>query len=174
MNASTASQPTAPATDLVASPAVKQGSGWKGLLLAGELPYLAALILCGGAFAAGQHTIKPRDRVAVAEKSAIVLEALLARPNTTEREIDTQLRKPIIAVFKRYAEAGYTVIDAAKDEAGNLTVVALPADAIDITPELRRAVAEAAAQGPSGQAAGPSPVPAATPVAAGAGRGRHD
>jgi hypothetical protein len=107
------------------------------------LVYMGVAIIAACSFMAGRSTVIPRDKVAIAEKSALVLEALLSHPSSTPEEIDAQLRQPILAVFNRYAALGYTVIDAGKDEQGNLAVVAVPADAIDITPELRAAVKKA-------------------------------
>jgi hypothetical protein len=104
---------------------------------------MGVAIIAACSFMAGRSTVIPRDKVAIAEKSALVLEALLSHPSSTPEEIDAQLRQPILAVFNRYAALGYTVIDAGKDEQGNLAVVAVPADAIDITPELRAAVKKA-------------------------------
>jgi hypothetical protein len=133
--------PQPPST--VAQQRVARGIG--RVLLCGDVPYAAVLILAAGAFLAGEHAAPIRDKVAVAEKGAIVLEALLARPNGTPQEIDAQLRQPILTVFRKYAARGYTVIDSSKDEAGNMAVVAIPPDAIDITAEVRHAVQAAEA-----------------------------
>jgi hypothetical protein len=109
----------------------------------GGLVYLGMAIIAACSFMAGRSTVMPRDKVAIAEKSGLVLEALLSHPSSTPEEIDAQLRRPILGVFNKYAALGYTVIDAGKDEQGNLAVVAVPANAIDITPELRAAVKNA-------------------------------
>ena len=115
-------------------------------LLAGNLPYLAAVILCAGAFYAGRVNTSQRNRVALVEKGAIITEALLANPERSQVEIDAQIRAPILAVLRKYAEAGYAVIDTSKDESGRMAVVALPADAVDITAEMRAAITAARPQ----------------------------
>ena len=120
--------------------------------LAGNLPYLAAAILCAGAFYAGRMDTPQRNRVALVEKGAIVTEALLANPERSQGEIDAQIKAPILTILRKYADAGYAVIDTSKDEAGRMAVVALPADAVDITAEMRAAITAA---GP--QRTGPAP-----------------
>jgi hypothetical protein len=49
--------------------------------------------------------------------------------------------EPIKAVLQQYSDAGYLVLDAARDEDGLMRVAALPKDALDITEVLRKAVA---------------------------------
>ena len=125
-------------------------------LLVGELPLAAVLIFCAGAFVAGQRSVHPRDKVAIAEKGAIVLESVLAQPDASKEDIETRLRRPILSVFKKYADQGYTVLDASKDEAGNLAVVAISPDALDITAELRQAVRDASGRPGAGAFANPA------------------
>jgi hypothetical protein len=122
------------------------------LLLAGNLPYLAVVVLSGGAFMLGRATIQPHDKVAVVEKGAIVLEAVLAHAIDRPEAIDAEVRAPILALLRKYAQLGYTVIDVSRDDAGHMAVAAMPDGAIDITPEMRAAVglitpAPAASQG---------------------------
>ena len=109
-------------------------------LLAGDLPFVAVLIFCAGSFWAGQSTVRTHDKVAVVEKGAIVLEAVLSSPKASPEQMAADVKQPILNVLKKYASAGYTVIDISKDDSGNMTVAALPADAIDITAEMRAAV----------------------------------
>lgn len=102
---------------------------------------LAVLIVSAAAFFVGRSMASPaRDRVAVVEKGAIVLEAVLARPGASQEVIDAEVRQPILGVLKKYVDQGYTVIDASRDDDGNLQVAALPGDALDITGEMRQAV----------------------------------
>jgi hypothetical protein len=110
------------------------------LHLAGNVPYSAVLILVAGAFFAGRATVHPHDRIAVAEKGAVVMEAVLQRPKATPEEIDRQVREPIVRLLEQFANDGYAVIDVSKDEQGYMAVAAVPAGTIDITPELRSAV----------------------------------
>ena len=109
-------------------------------LLAGDLPLAAVLIFCAGSFWAGQSTVKTHDKVAVVEKGAIVLEAVMSNPKASPEQMEADVKQPILTVLKKYASAGYTVIDVSKDDNGSMNVVALPADAIDITAEMRKAV----------------------------------
>lgn len=115
-------------------------------LLAGNLPYLAAAILCAGAFYVGRGSAPHADKVALVEKGALVTEALLANPHRSQPEIDAQIKAPVLAVLRKYAAGGYAVLDTSKDESGGMSVVALPADAIDITAEMRAAITAAQPQ----------------------------
>lgn len=112
----------------------------KKYLLAGNLPYLAVVILCGVAFYAGHATVEQSGKFAMAEKSAVVLQAVLDRPEQSADTFTREVAQPIIAVLQRYADLGYTVLDSAKDEQGNYVLIAKPNNAIDITAELREAI----------------------------------
>ena len=114
-------------------------SAWK-ILGAGNVPFVAVAIVCAGAFAAGRATVKPHDRVAIAEQGAIVLEAVLARGNADSAQINREIRTPLTAVLEKYASDGYAVIDVSRNEQGLMGVSAVPHDAIDISDEMRRAV----------------------------------
>jgi hypothetical protein len=109
----------------------------KQFVLAGRVPYLATLVLAATGFILGRATVpQPRIHFAVAEKGAVVLEALFGQQEPDE----AQVTKVLQHVLDRYADAGYAVIDVSKDEQGGMAVAALPPDAIDITQELRRAL----------------------------------
>jgi predicted GNAT superfamily acetyltransferase len=110
------------------------------VLLAGDVPHLAVLILAAGAFALGRTSAHPQERIAVAEKGAVVMEAVLQRPGATSQQLDAQVREPILGVLQRYASRGYAVIDVSRDQQGAMAVAALPMGAVDITGELRTAV----------------------------------
>ena len=115
----------------------------KKWFLSGNLPYLTTAILCIAAFFVGQMTVRPESHFAVAEKGAVIVEAVLGRPGRTAQEIEREVKQPILAVVKSYADRGFTVIDASRDEQGDLAIVALPRDTIDITGELRAAILKA-------------------------------
>lgn len=112
----------------------------KKYLLAGNLPYLAVAILCGVAFYAGHATVEQNGKFAIAEKSAVILQAVLDRPAESPETFAREVAQPIIEVLKRYADQGYTVLDSAKDEQGNYALIAMPKSSIDITTELRAAI----------------------------------
>lgn len=126
------------------------------LVFAGNIPYLAALMLAAGAFYAGYSycvgTIKPQSKIVYAEKAAVVYGQMIKMEEVSDDALDAKLRKPILDVLTKYQRAGYVIIDASKDDAGNMSIMALPAEARDITPELEAAVARAA-----GQAGGNAP-----------------
>jgi hypothetical protein len=109
-------------------------------LLVGNVPFLAVAILAACAFYAGRISVNTPPRLAIAEKGAVVMDAVLQHPDATPEQLERQVRKPILTVLQKYQAAGYTVIDASRDERGLMAVAALPAGAVDITPELRSAV----------------------------------
>ena len=129
-------------SQLRAAVPAKRGLG--RALLAGNLPYLAAIILGAGAFYAGRTSAPRQDRVAVVEKGSVVMEAILTHQDRTSAELEREVKQPVLEVLRKYAAAGYTVIDTSRDEAGNMAVAALPTDVIDITAEMRAAVRAAA------------------------------
>ncbi|VVD30940.1 hypothetical protein [Paraburkholderia dioscoreae] len=110
----------------------------KKFVTAGSLPYSVALMLCLAAYVMGNQTAT--KSVAIVEKGAVVLEATLDRPGATLEQMNAQVKEPIRAVLRRYAQHGYVVIDTSRNDEGDMTVTALPAEAIDITNELRAAV----------------------------------
>ena len=111
-------------------------------LLAGNLPYLVLVPLCASAFLVGMAMRKdiPLPKIAVAEKGAVVLEAVLSRPGMSRQQIQLEVQQPIIDLLKKYEQQGYFVIDATKDDQGYMSVAAVPSSSIDITNELRRLV----------------------------------
>jgi hypothetical protein len=112
----------------------------KRWLFAGELPFLAVLIIAAVAFVIGRGSVQPHDRVAVVEQGALVLEAVLSRPDASPEDLESQVRAPILQVLQKYADAGYTVLDVSRDDAGRMAVAALPAQSTDITAEMRAAM----------------------------------
>lgn len=109
----------------------------KNLILAGRLPYVATAIFALAAFMAGRATApQPAPHFAVAEKSGVILEAIMTQSAPNEAAIVKQVQ----GVLDRYAGAGYAVIDVARDDRGGMAVAALPAGSIDVTAELRAAL----------------------------------
>lgn len=115
-------------------------TAWKINVLAGNVPYVAVAILCAGSFMGGRVSQPPRDKVALVEKGAVLLEAILEHRDATPQQMADQISRPIRDVLNRYVAQGYTVIDVSKDDHGYMEVAAYPSDAIDITDELRAAV----------------------------------
>jgi hypothetical protein len=116
----------------------------RNILTAGELSYSVAAVLMALAFYIGlevtQLSAKPPAKVAFAEKSAVILESVFSRKDISASVLDEQIKKPIMAVIKRYVDQGYVVIDSGRDENGNMTVTGIPSGAIDITPDIKAAI----------------------------------
>lgn len=109
-------------------------------LMAGNMPYMAVVPLCAVFFALGVHWTSAPPRIALVERGAVVLEAVLAMPGATNEQLQSQIEAPTKAVLQKYHDAGYLVIDTSRDDAGRLAVAAVPESAIDITDELRIAI----------------------------------
>jgi len=116
----------------------------KDIILYGELPVLAVFICAAAAFYLGQSWEKPEPiKFAVAEKAAVVIQAVLDNPNLTNEQNQAQIVDPIRGVLKKYADQGYAVIESSRDENGNHAIAALPANSINITSELKEAIQKA-------------------------------
>jgi hypothetical protein len=124
-------------------------NGFKKIFLAGELPYFAALVFMATGFYVGQEFRPEGPKVAIAERGAVILEAVLERHGATEEVLQREVSKPVLEVLQRYADLGYVVFDSSKDEAGNYAVAALPSAAIDITEALKQAVKKPRIEGPA-------------------------
>lgn len=103
---------------------------------------LAVAGLCGVCFYAGGklNSVTPNGKYVVADKNAVILSAVLDRNSTDVNALRADIAQPVMQVMRRYADEGYVVIDGARDERGNLTIAALPADTRDITKELTAAI----------------------------------
>lgn len=112
----------------------------KTLFTAGQTPFSVVLVLMAATGAAGYYSHQPTTKIAIAERPAVIFQAALARQGSSNEELQVQVVEPIKVVLKQYADAGYLVLDAARDEDGLMRVAALPKDAIDITEVLRKAV----------------------------------
>lgn len=109
------------------------------------MPYSAVLLIAALGVYIGYETNLLKGttnppKVAFAEKSAVVIKALLTRNDLDKNAVDAQIKQPILAVIKRYVEQGYVVIDSGRDENGMMAVSGIPKGAIDITPELYAAL----------------------------------
>ncbi|MDN4571871.1 hypothetical protein DBB29_24750 [Pandoraea cepalis] len=104
------------------------------------MTYPLAILLCLIAYLIGHQTAAPPKNIVFAEKGAVLLEAALDRPNRTEQQLKAEIAEPIRSVLSRYQALGYVVIDASRNDEGDMTIAALPANALDITNELRAAV----------------------------------
>lgn len=123
----------------------------KGILTGGRIPYSVLCLLSFAVYAigyqAGHQTAKPAPRVAIAEKGAVVLEAALSHPTATPAQMKTLIADPINSVIQRYLVQGFVIVDTSRNDQGEMTVTALPADTVDITNVLR-AAAQLPAQPP--------------------------
>jgi hypothetical protein len=138
----------------------------KKLIFAGNVPYLAVALLALSffyfGFAVANKNAKPIPKIAFAEKGALVLSNVLARQDISESTLDEQIKKPILAVMKRYVDQGYVVIDSSRDENGNMAINAIPPGAIDITSEMKEAINKASNKtAPSVVPAAPTATPSA-------------
>jgi hypothetical protein len=107
----------------------------------------------------GQQQVKPGSRIAVAEKGAIILEAALNHPGSTDAQLKAQITEPVTRVLRHYQDLGYVVIDSSKNAQGDMTVAELPPNALDITNEMRAAV-QLPAQRPAAPQTASAPSPA--------------
>lgn len=112
----------------------------KSILLAGEVPFSALFILSGACLYAGHQYGQENQKIAVGERGAVVIDAVLDRPGASKEQLLDEVQNPILRVLKQYADQGYVVIDSSKDDAGNYAIAALPSGSIDITQALREAV----------------------------------
>ena len=119
-------------------------------LLNAPVPFFAVLTLCAFSGFIGRHTVKLANptiaestavpKYVVAEKSAVILKSVLSHPNETGEELQNRITGPVISVLSKYANQGYIVLDAARDENNNYVVAALPEGTRNITNELAAAI----------------------------------
>ena len=140
------------ADDVLSVPAFGAKSRLLTVLTAGDVSYAVVAVLCLVAFLTGRMWVdspnaevpnpggKAGPPIVLVEKSALVMQAVLERPQLSRAEIEQQIAQPIRAVLQRYTARGYVVVDVAREEAGGFAVAALPDGAADITPEVREAL----------------------------------
>lgn len=103
---------------------------------------LATAGLCSVCFYAGGklNGVVPNGKYLVADKNAVILSAVMERDSTDAETLKAEITQPILHVMRQYTDQGYVIIDGGRDDHGNLTIAALPADTRDITKELTAAV----------------------------------
>lgn len=110
--------------------------------------WVMMVTLCFGAYTLGEGIGMQKKGdcpIAVAEQSALVLDAALDRQGMPKEVLEREISQPVLAVLKKYADLGYLVVDVSKDDHGNMSVTALPSNKqIDITGEMRDAIKRAA------------------------------
>lgn len=111
----------------------------------------------------------PEPKIAFAEQGAVVLESLLGRPDLDAAAARRIVGQSLSDVIEKFHQAGYLVLDVTHSADGQILVEAVPRSAIDITPQMRAAVAQAVARAASA-VGGLAPASAA---AAGAGNSIH-
>lgn len=122
-------------------------SNLRRIFMAG-VPLFAVVFLCGVCYYAGTQTNMPKAKglYVTADKSSVILDAVLDSRNEDVSEADLKLKivGPVLGVLQRYASAGYVVVETGRDERGNMIVAAIPPGTRDITAELAAAVKAAA------------------------------
>jgi hypothetical protein len=112
----------------------------KTILTSGQTPFSVVIVLMAATCAGGYYSHQPTTKIAIAERPAIIFQAALARQGSSNEALQAQVVEPIKAVLKQYSDAGYLVLDAARDDDGLMRVAALPKDALDITDVLRKSI----------------------------------
>lgn len=117
----------------------------KKVLLNGRMPYSVVIALTLAAYVYGEmtHAVGPTKQacgIAVADQSAVVLDAVLNHPEMSKDQMKASISAPIRGVMQQYQALGYTVIDVSRNDQGQMTVTEVPSNAVDITNELRKAV----------------------------------
>jgi hypothetical protein len=103
----------------------------------------------------------PEPKIAFAEQGSVVLESLLARPDLDEVAARRLVGQSLSGVIEKYHRAGYLVLDVTHSSDGQILVEAVPRSAIDITPQMRAAVAQAISRAASAAPAAPAGASAA-------------
>lgn len=120
-----------------------------------KVPMFAVLAFCAAAAFVGRESApkatQPAEgadipKYAVAERTAIILQSVLSHPGESKDQLQERISDPIVSVLKKYTDAGYIVIDAARDENGNYVIAALPESTKDITKEMASAIDQAEQQ----------------------------
>jgi hypothetical protein len=108
----------------------------------GLVPMLLVAGLCAGSFYAGGvfNSVTPNGKYLLADKNAVIVNAVLTRDSTDAETLRTDVAQPILNVLRRYTDLGYVVIESSRDEQGNHLVAAIPAGTRDITHELELAI----------------------------------
>lgn len=116
--------------------------------LSAGVPLFAVVLLAGACFYAGLRSGTPQanGKYVTADKGAVILDAVLnsradgAAAPGDDAEFKASIVDPVLGVLKKYADAGFVVLDTSTDERGNMVVAAVPGSTQDITPELVAAI----------------------------------
>ena len=137
-----------------------------------RMPLLGMALLCLASALLGvavdHHFLQiapPEPKIAFAEQGSVVLESLLGRPDLDAASARRLVGQSLSDVIGQYHRAGYLVLDVTHSADGQILVEAVPKSAIDITPQMRTAVAQAIARAASA-AGGLAPASAAATAAA--------
>jgi hypothetical protein len=108
------------------------------------MPLLLVVGLCGASFYAGGvvNSVTPNGKYLLADKNAVIVNAVLTRDSTDAETLRTEVAKPVLNVLRRYTDLGYVVIESSRDDQGNHLVAAVPAGTRDITHELELAITQ--------------------------------
>lgn len=87
--------------------------------------------------------VAPEPKIAFAQQGAVVLETLLGRPDLDADAARRLVGRSLSGVIEKYQQAGYLVMDVTYGADGQILVDAVPRSAVDITPQMRSAVAQA-------------------------------
>lgn len=141
----------------------------KKLLTSGDLPYSVVILLVIAAFLWGEKlnqagvvggAQKHSAGVVIADKGAVILDAFMAHQDLTKDQLHAQIVTPIQQVLQHYRDQGFVVVNVSRDDDGHMTVDAVPADAKDVTDEMRKAVGLPPLP-PAAKAVAPTPASAA-------------
>lgn len=115
--------------------------------LSAGVPLFAVVLLAGACFYAGLRSGTPQanGKYVTADKGSVILDAVLnagadVRAPGSDAEFKAAIVEPVLSVLRKYADAGFVVLDTSTDERGNMVVAAVPAGTKDITPELVAAI----------------------------------
>jgi hypothetical protein len=116
----------------------------------GQVPPIAVVLCClasviGGVILDHKFFQTPASppRIALVEQGAVVLDALLNRPQLDASTARRVVGGTVEAVVAKYQRAGYLVVNVNPAQDGGMVVEAVPKSAIDITEEVRAAVSGA-------------------------------
>ena len=86
------------------------------------------------------HEDSSNNQIIIANRSGIILQAILDTPEMNKDDAQKLIVTPINNVLKSYRDQGFVVLDAAKNEDGHYSIIALPENAKDITNEIKEAI----------------------------------
>ena len=167
---------TVPASVPTPAPATATATGFEApgrTASGGQVPPIAVVLCCLASVIGGVildhnffQTPASPPRIALVEQGAVVLDALLNRPQLDASTARRVVGGTVEAVVAKYQRAGYLVVNVNPAQDGGMVVEAVPKSAIDITEEVRAAVARAVSGAVSGAITAGVPGNAASTAAA--------